>query len=357
MLVAIGIAALLVTTGPAVGAERPDRSAASFTLGVNCSASRWAPLRKCKSLGTKLARVEFAIGSAAGGLAPFVKAFANKGIKVQLLAGFYGRVPTVQESQNLRTWALRYGPGGTFWQGRKDGHLAVRHIEFGNETSYPYQFGERGSWWLLSSYTNRARTYALRARDAALALQGTGVGLLVQGEDAGSATSTWVDNMLAAVPDLGSYTAGWTIHPYGPNGSARIDRMLAYLAANGISTAIPFFITEWGLTSDNGRTLSDNYGYPTNMTYAAAAATVRDVFAGWRSSYGSRLAQAIVYQHADQRAPGRSTNREHYFGLLTSSGAAKGDYTAMVRRLISEHSGPQSSHAHSARGAASRRLR
>jgi hypothetical protein len=72
------------------------------------------------------------------------------------------------------------------------------------------------------------------------------------------------------------------------------------------------------------------------MTYADAAATMRDVFARWRSSYGSRLAQAIVYQHADLRAPGRSSNREHYFGLLTSGGKEKGDYTSTVRRLISE---------------------
>src|SRR6187551_2620784 len=102
-----------------------------------------------------------AAGRPSGSLARFVRAYASKGIKVQLLAGFYGRVPTVQEAQNLRSWALRYGPGGTFWQGRSDGYLAVTHIEFGNETSYPYQFGEGGSWWTLSSYTNRARTYAL----------------------------------------------------------------------------------------------------------------------------------------------------------------------------------------------------
>ncbi len=339
MLIAIGIVVASVTSSMAVGGESPDRqSDGGYPVGVNCGANRWASLRRCKTLGTKLARVDFGIGSSAAHLGPFIKSFANKGIKVQLLAGFYGRLPTVQEAQNLRTWALRYGPGGSFWQGRSDGHLAVTRIEFGNETSYPYQFGETGSWWTLSSYTTRARNYALRAKDAALALQGTGVGLLVQAEDAGSATSTWIDNMVAAVPDLASYTAGWTIHPYGPDGFARIDRMLSYLAAKGMSSAIPFYITEWGLASDNGRTLSNNYGYATNMTYADAAATIRDVFARWRSSYGSRLAQAIIYQHADQRAPGRSSNREHYFGALTSTGIEKGEFTAAVRRLVLEAS-------------------
>ena len=322
-----------------VASIAPGADTGGFAVGVNCAKSpTWA--ENCRRLGVKVGRVEWDISTSPSTMDSLMTTYASKGIKVQLLAGFYGRVPTVQEAQNLRSWALRYGPGGTFWQGRSDGYLAVTHIEFGNETSYPYQFGEGGSWWTLSSYTNRARTYALRVKDAALALQGTGVGLLVQAEDAGSASSTWVDNMVAAVPDLGSYTAGWTIHPYGPNGSARIDRMLGYLAAKGLPTSIPVYITEWGLATDNGRSLSNNYGYPTNMTYADAATTLRNVFASWRSSYGSRLAQVIVYQHADQRAPGRTSNREHYFGLLTHTGGEKGDYTATARRLLSDQSGP-----------------
>jgi hypothetical protein len=303
-------------------------------IGLNCARARWAGLNKCTAIGTKVARVEFSIDFPVSTMAVFVKAFAAKGIKVQPEAGFYGRVPTTAEAQNLRTWALRFGPGGSFWQGRSDGYLAVTEIEFGNETSYPYQYGESGYWWTSSSYTSRARTYALRAKDAAVALQGTGVGLLVQADDAGSANSSWVDNMVAAVPNLDTYTSGWTIHPYGPGGFARIDRMLSYLGARGMSTSVPFYITEWGLASDNGRTLSDNYGYPTNMTYTDAAATLRDVISRWKSSYGSRFAQLILYQSLDQRAPYASTRGEHYFGVLRKNGAAKEPYTSVVRSLL-----------------------
>jgi hypothetical protein len=303
-------------------------------VGISCKKNRWSHLRMCAALGATLARVEFDVASPPGELARFMRAFTVKGIKVQPLAGFHGRVPTVQEAQNLRNWALRFGPGGTFWQGRSDGHLAVTHIEFGNETSYSYQYGEGGSWWLSSSYTARARTYAQRVKDASIALQGTGVGLLVQADDGGSSHPSWVDNMVAAVPDLGRYVAGWTIHPYGPGGFAKIDRMLSYLQAKGLPSTTPFYITEWGLASDNGRTLSDNYGYAPNMTYADAAATMRTVFARWRSSYGTRLAQAIIYQHADQQPSERSRQREHYFGLLKSTGGAKGELTATARRLL-----------------------
>ncbi len=316
-----------------VGSMAPGAGTAGFPVGVNCGKTS-TDAENCRRVGAKVGRVHWDISTSPSSMDSMVATFANKGIKVQLLAGFYGRLPTVQEAQNLRTWALRYGPGGSFWQGRSDGHLAVTRIEFGNETSYPYQFGETGNWWTLSSYTTRARNYALRAKDAALALQGTGVGLLVQAEDAGSATSTWIDNMVAAVPDLASYTAGWTIHPYGPNGFARIDRMLSYLAARGMSSAIPFYITEWGLASDNGRTLSNNYGYATNMTYADAAATIRDVFARWRSSYGSRLAQAIIYHSADLALPGASTDREMYFGIFKKDATEKGAYTTELRAQV-----------------------
>ena len=169
-----------------------------------------------------------------------------------------------------------------------------------------------------------------------MSLQGTGVGLLVQAEDGGSEKSVWVDQMFSAVPDLGDRVAGWTVHPYGPNGVSRIDRMLALLAAKRASNSIPFFITEWGLASDNGRTLSNNYGYPTNLTYAQAATVLRDVIAEWKSRYAGRFAQLILYQHADQKASGLHTNREYYFGVLKSDGTAKGEYTTEVRVQIGQ---------------------
>ena len=69
------------------------------------------------------------------------------------------------EAQNLATWAAEFGPGGRFWAGRPDGDLAVQQIEFGNETSYGYQYGDT---WSDASYANRAEQYATRLVAGAL---------------------------------------------------------------------------------------------------------------------------------------------------------------------------------------------
>ena len=97
-------------------------------------------------------------------------------------------------------------------------------------------------------------TTRFKRRMLALALQGTGVGLLVRAEDAAPASiDVDVDGRHSSggFQTLASYTApGWTIHPYGPNGFARIDRMLSFLAAKGdIISNTPYYITRWGLTT------------------------------------------------------------------------------------------------------------
>jgi hypothetical protein len=136
--------------------------------------------------------------------------------------------------------------------------------------------------------------------------------------------------MFKAVPDLGSLVAGWTIHPYGPNWATRIDSTISSTAAAGAPSTVPVWVTEWGLSSDNGLCLDDNYGWSTCMSYSTAASTLHTVLAGMRARYGSRLGAFYLYQANDQQAPGTSTGRESYFGALTSTGAAKGAYTTEV---------------------------
>ena len=270
-----------------------------------------------------------------------VGAYAARGITVQPLAGFHARLPSTQEAQNLRNWALRFGPGGTFWQGRSDGQYAVRNIEFGNETSFDYQYGGDGG---QPSYFQRARDYAQRVKEAHIALQGTGVGLLVQAQEAGG--GGWTDAMFSSVPDLLNYVEGWTIHPYGPphntgfwSSAGQMNAMLSELAQHGDSSK-PVYITEWGISTDDGRNLSDNYGWPTNMTYAQAGAGLRDTFNTWRSAYGSRLVQVLIYTGSDGQLPGDSSDRESYFGVVRIDGADKGAYTTEVRAQISGGAAP-----------------
>ena len=309
-----------------------EDGAGGAPVGLNSHPNTVGGPRAARLLGSGLARVEWGIDVSPGAMEAVVTAYARAGVKIQPLAGFAGDLPTEDEARNLRAWALRFGPNGTFWKSGALRRLAITHIEFGNETSYGYQYDDDAS---TESYAQRARTYAERARLAARVLQGTGVGLLIQADDGGSKRSTWVDQMFSAVPDLHRSAAGWIVHPYGPSGTDRIKRTIAFLGARGVPVAsIRVYVTEWGLASDNGRTLDDNYGYPTDLTYDQAAEILRATLSSWREAFGEQLAQVIIYQDYEPRPGGGSTHREHYFGVLRSNGADKGSYTAEVRRQL-----------------------
>ena len=87
-------------------------------------------------------------------------------------------------------------------------------------------------------------------------------------------------------------------------------------------------MTEWGLASDSGRCLSENYGWNPCMSSQQAAEGLRSNVAGMRQMLGSRLAMFILYQVRDQQASGASTEREGYFGILRHADQSKGAYTA-----------------------------
>jgi hypothetical protein len=279
--------------------------------------------------------VEFWVGTPVADMRAAVAAHAANGTRVLLLAGFHASMPTQAEARNLATWAKEFGPGGAFWAGRTDGALAVREIEFGNETSYGYQYGDN---WDQPSYVARAKEYALRFRDAqeAIAAANAGVGVLAQADDANTGSANWVNGMFDAVPDLASRVAGWTVHPYGPKTKwqPRIQRLITQTGARGASASIPIWITEWGLSSDNGRCLSDNYGWDPCMTYDTAASTLSSTATDMRATVGSRLRALLLFQGRDQRSSGVSTNREHYFGALHADMTDKGAYSTAVRSLL-----------------------
>jgi hypothetical protein len=304
-------------------------------MGIVSGSDVMGEVQAAGRLGAKVVRVEFGIAQPASVLRPVVSAYAANGVRVLPLAGFHASMPTVDEARNLANWAREFGPGGTFWSGRSDGALAVREIEFGNETSYGYQYGDN---WNVASYSARARTYALRLKDAQIAIAAANpkVGLLGQIDDANTGSQNWIDGVFAAVPDIGTRVTGWSIHPYGPRSTwePRMDRTLAWAAARGAPASIPLWITEWGLSTDNGRCLSDNYGWDKCMTYATAATALTTTMRDMRSKYGSRLRAAFLYSGRDLRTSGASTEREHYFGALHSDMSDKGAYSAAVRTLL-----------------------
>jgi hypothetical protein len=305
-----------------------------FEMGVVAGSAIAWEMPFIQKLGAHTAREEFEIGTSASQMSSTVEASARAGVRPLLLASFYGTLPTPAQAQSLGTWAAQFGPGGSFWKGKGLPPAdAVTSIEFGNETSYEYQFSDNSA----AAYASRAQTYALRFKEAQAAIHAANpnVALLAQGDPGNAPGTSWMDNMFKAVPNLGSLVGGWTVHPYGPNWQSIVDKLISSARADGAPSSIPLDVTEWGLSSDNGRCLDDNYGFNKCMTYAEAATTLTSNLAAMRDRYGSRLASLYLFQARDQKATGTSSGREGYFGALQSNEAPKGAYTATVQSLLS----------------------
>lgn len=316
--------------GAAPGAAPTPAKPGPFAFGV-VSTRGLSHVDDVKVAGASLTRIEFAIGTPVADMRQFVGRAAGQGIEVILLAGFPSGIPSADQARSLDAWASEFGPGGAFWQGRPDGAYAVRRIEFGNESSYPYKGTQE-----------QGGEYALRARDAAqsIAAANPGVGLLIQADDAGQGTQNpWINDMFDAVPDLGGYAAGWTIHPYGPRSSweSRIQYLIGTTAARGAPATIPIFMTEWGLATDDGNDLSDNYHWPTNMTYAQAGDAFTETIDGMVARFPGRLAALLYYFARDHAAPGASSDREDYFGVFKSDRSDKGALTAAIRSAAARY--------------------
>jgi hypothetical protein len=254
------------------------------------------------------------------------------------VATFIGRMPGGSDAERLAEWARAFGRGGSFWKGRSDSRLAVRYIEFGNETNQSYQYDDCGPG--CPDYRQRAREYAIRFKEAQEAIHSAHgnrkVGLLAIGDESGD--PTWADGMYEAVPDLTRRVAGWIAHPYGPDYERKLDALVAGVSRHG-GGDVPIFVTEFGISTDNGRCLDDNYGWPKCLTYQQAAESLREAIAGMRSAYGSRLAQLLIFAQVDQKPSGATSDREAYFGAVQSAGQPKGPLTAEVQQILAANRG------------------
>ncbi len=354
-------------SGPGSGSPGPETPGAEgthttsgFETGVVPTTLAGGEPATIKALGAHSVRMEFPIGAPPSELASAVEAYARVGLRLLPLAGFYGTLPNSSEARNLASWAATYGPHGSFWAGKPFPEVPVTAIEFGNETSYTYQFSDNSP----AGVSARAGTYATRLAEAqsAIAAAGQQVGLLAQADDGGTGSPAWVNGMFSAVPDLGARVAGWTVHPYGPTWQRKIDALVSTTAARGASAAIPIYVTELGIAVDNGHCLSENYGWNPCMTNTEAAATLAGVVGGMRSRYGSRLHALYLYQAQDQKPENATNNRENYFGVLQSNGASKGAFTTAVQAVLgsggfSSSAAPAAAHAAAVRVASYRAAR
>jgi hypothetical protein len=325
------------TAGPPVPRQLVLPQAKGFRPGLVGTADHPRSALAAGRLGADVVRLEFEVGTPPAALRASVAAVAGQGAQPLLLAGFEGRLPTEAEASNLAAWAAEFGPGGSFWNGRPDGHLAVRQIEFGNETSYSYQYGDT---WSDQSYKDRAKLYATRFAQARAAIAATGrqVGLLAQADDGGTGSAAWVDGMFEAVPNLAQLVDGWTVHPYGPRGvwEPKLHRLIAQTAAHGAAATIPIDITEYGLSTNNGLALTDNYGWPVDLTFAQAASDLDSTVSAMRAdpAIGPRLRLFMLYSAYDLNASLGTNARERFFGALSADLGDKGTYSAEARELF-----------------------
>lgn len=209
----------------------------------------------------------------------------------------------------------------------------VSCYEIGNETSYGYQYSDGVG---TESYKLRAREYAQRVKETgeALAEAGSTIGCSCQADDGNSGSSQWVDEMYAAVPNLHEYIAAWTIHPYPKettgNCKPRIERLISQVGAHG-GSGKSIDITEWGISSANGRTLEGG----SHLTYTEAATIGAATYKECKEAAGSKLRQFVVYQIRDQQPiSNTSTNREFWFGALQNGLSAKGKYTEFIESVL-----------------------
>jgi hypothetical protein len=322
------------TGSSSTGGSTGSSSTGSFEMGVVAGSALMYELPFIQKLGAHTARMEFAIDTPASQIAPIAEAYARDGIRPLLLASFDGTIPSSAEAKNLGAWAAEVGPGGSAWKGKTfPAGTAVTSIEFGNETSYSYQYSNDSA----SGYATRAQEYAIRFKEAQESIQAVdpSVGLLAQGDPGNAPGTSWMDNMFKAVPNLGQLVAGWTVHPYGPNWQSIMNEVVSSAKADGAPSSIPLDVTEWGLSTDNGRCLESNYGFNACMTYQEAATTLESTIKAMRADYGSRLAAVYLYEAHDLKPTGASTEREAYFGALQSNEAPKGAYTTAVESLLS----------------------
>jgi hypothetical protein len=319
------------TEPPARAPETPVITPAGegFQPGIN-GGTNTTEYKGAVILGAKVVRIDIGIGTPASAFESTVANYAAKGIRLAPLAGFYGRLPSPAEAQGLAGWAKAYGPGGTFWAKRGDGYLAIRDIEFGNETSGTYQYGDS---FTSGSYTERAKTYAIRLKEAAEAISASGskVGLLAVSEDW---TGNWMNGMFSAVPNLGSYIAGWVSHPYGSSWKAKIETIIKQAGQHGVPASMPIDITEWGLSTDNGKCVTENYGLNPCMSYTEAGEQLKRNVNEIKALLGSRIGLFLIYKVTDLAPAGLNNQRENYFGLLQYEDQPKGALTTAAQELL-----------------------
>lgn len=269
------------------------------TVGLVANADHQRVIDVAARLGTVLIRQEFDLDTPVAEVAADVAYAKARGIETITQVGIRPGIPSPARSVQACAW-----PG--------------KYLEFGNETGFSYQGTQ-----------NEGEAYGRAAQAVA---QCAGGRLLVQADD-GNTGSGWTGAVLRGGPQLGSLVAGWTIHPYGPRSRwfPRMERAINELGVAGVRDP-NMFVTEWGISSDDGRGLEDNYGFATNLSYTAAGELIRSNVTDMLVQF-PQIKAFTYYQVTDQQGSG-SGQREHYFGATKNDGSDKPGLTDDVRFLL-----------------------
>jgi hypothetical protein len=230
-----------------------------------------------------------------------------------------GMLPVIQAADpwtnlsNLVAWCDAFG----------DKILA---IEFGNEDNFEYK-GTTGDGDIYGDNYNTVHA-GLAGRCPLWAQGGDphfGSGWTADVRAQGGAANT---------PDA------WITHPYGPPSSMGLGNRSKNMLDDVMSkTTGDVWITEWGITTDNGPTLApQTYDWPANYTYAQAATGFQN-YMDWVIPLYPRLKGMAYYQSHDQVASGSDTESEHFFGLRKQGGVAKSTLTAKFAELCAIYDG------------------
>ena len=81
-----------------------------------------------------------------------------------------------------------------------------------------------------------------------------------------------------------------------------MDQAVRDTAKHG-DTTLPFFITEYGISTNNGQCLDSNYNWPTCLTYQQAADSLHGAIADLHQTYGtaSRSSHLRAARHGHRR--------------------------------------------------------
>jgi hypothetical protein len=287
-----------------------------------------------KKLGITLDRIEFTFGQDFASMDDEIARDTGQGLTPLVLLNqtsttIPGMVLPISrfDLAEWKNWAsgavARYGPGGTFWRGRKDGRYAPTHFEVLNE---PY-----GSWFFTPPEPAAYARFFVEVVSAAKAanprakflLAGSPYTFLMSGTTYSS--QTW-DSLLKGSPDgtaAQRLADGVTVHPYG---SLTADR--GWHGAVGVHNdfpQLPVWITEIGYRL--GEVID---GVTVNVdTQAALLQRSLVDFMSWP------WAQAYVwfkwFDYEDQK-----TGEHNWYGVVEPDGSHRPAYDT-YRRFIMSH--------------------